>query len=338
MRCVGFVVLAAMLGASAQGSRAEVIDEPEPKPDPDRGNFWRDMLDPNAEEVAALVVKTRAALDAADRSKANDLDATSLELRARVYRDVFNILTYARRLSPENLAVLTLLGRAADETGQTRHAIDALQTITQLTGPEKADAEVTGRLGSIYLRLGQLDDAIRWLRIAQATSKTAGPDLIHLASALALRGDSAGAIDVLANATPTAPSYYAQPVTLINFALAVHYDRDEQRGAAFEVLDRLKASLAQTYGPQLQHELATFRFAPAEDAHYFHALFYESLGAYAEARAAWVLYAAGDAPYRRRALEHVAQLDTLRRARPGPHIVPVAPLVNPAIHRRIKVP
>src|SRR5262249_9949678 len=121
---------------------------------------------------------------------------------------------------------------------------------------------------------------------------------------------------VLTNALPTqTASYFTDAVTLVSFALAVHYDRDEQRGAAFEVLDRMQAALQQELGPFVERSFAELRFAPAEDEYYYQALLYEALGAYAEAGVEGTLYAAvPDAPWRQRALEHVRGLDALRAA------------------------
>src|SRR6185503_6643651 len=51
--------------------------------------------------------------------------------------------------------------------------------------------------------------------------------------------------------------------------------------------------------------------------YYYQALLYETLGDYTEARAEWALYAAiEDAPWRRRALEHIRAIDAQRSARP----------------------
>jgi hypothetical protein len=136
------------------------------------------------------------------------------------------------------------------------------------------------------------------------------------------------AIDVLSNALPSAAgSYFTDASTLVSFALAVHYDRDEQRGAAFEILDRMQAALQQELGQFVQRSFAELRFAPAEDEYYYQALLYEALGAYTEARAEWSLYAAvPDATWRHRALEHVRALDALRAAAPAnPHTKPSVP-------------
>lgn len=278
--------------------------------------LWRDVIEPHGGQVAALLSRARAAM-----TKLGEPGDATAERRQRLADDAYGMLRYAHKLSPDNTDVLGLLGRAADELGKTRQAIDALEACVRLQGPERAGAEVTGRLGTIYLRLGRLDDAIRWLRHAQgpiAVSNNAEV-AVHLATALAARGEMSDAIDVLSNALPAqTTSYYTDAVTLVSFALAVHYDRDEQRGAAFEVLDRMQAALQQELGPFVERSLAEIRFAPAEDEYYYQALLYEALGAYAEARLEWSLYAAvPDAPWRSRALEHVRALDALRAAPPA---------------------
>jgi hypothetical protein len=138
---------------------------------------------------------------------------------------------------------------------------------------------------------------------------------VHLSNALAARGQMTEAIDVLANNIPAKVQYYPNELTLVSFALAVQYDRDEQRGAAFEILDRMQNVLQGQLGAMVQDVLAGIRFAPAEDRHYYYGLLYEAAGHYTEARAEWALYAAaGNQPYRRRALEHIAAIDELRRA------------------------
>lgn len=284
--------------------------------DPAASALWREVIEPHGAQVAALVTRARAAL-----SKLGDSgDAATPERRRKLAGDAYGMLRHARKLSPENPEVLGLLGTAADEIGNTRQAIDALEACIRLQGPERAGADVTGRLGAIYLRLGKLDEAVRWLRYAQGPIAIANnaASTVNLATALADRGDMAGAIDVLANALPvTTSSYYTDAVTLVSFALAVHYDRDEQRGAAFEVLDHMQSALQQELGPFVERSMSDLAFAPAEDAYYYQALLYEALGAYTEARAEWALYAAvPGAPWHRRALEH---LDALRTASPNSH-------------------
>ncbi len=78
----------------------------------------------------------------------SDYDPTGLE-RTRFYREVYGMLRYARRLAPDNLDVLRLLGQAADEHGKTREAIEAFQTAIDIAGIENAGIEATGRLGDL---------------------------------------------------------------------------------------------------------------------------------------------------------------------------------------------
>jgi len=311
-----------------------------PPEDASQGDFWRDILEPHREVVTAIVAKARTAIE--KLSAAADGDE-AVEQRVRRVSDAYGMLRYARKLSPDNTEVLSLLGAAADELGKTHQALEVLEACVRQNGPDRTDPEVTGRLGMIYLRLGKLDDAIRWLRYAQgpiAASDHAAA-AVYLATALAAHGEMANAIDLLVNALPAPTSYAPDPVTLVSFALAVHYDRDDQRGAAFDVLDKMQATLQQELGPMTQRALAGMRFAPPEDQYYYRALLYEALDAYAEARAEWALYASvTDAPWRRRALEHIQAIDQLIAAQRSAH--PGAPPTSsagpssgrPLLHRR----
>jgi len=304
----------------ARQVHADLIQAPAPPPDPERGNFWRDMIAPHQAEVSTILFKVRAALNQADSALASDYDPAGQE-RLRFYREVLGALRYARKLQPDNVDVLRLLAQTSDELGLTRQAIEALQAAIDVTGAAKAPADLTGRLGIIYLRLGKLDDALRYLRLAQGPVAPGQPltahVLVHLSNALAQRGQVGEAIDTLANAVPLSAPYYSTEAALVAFALAVQYDRDEQHGAAFEVLDRMQTVLQGQMGALVQTALASMRFAPAEDQHYYLGLLYEAVGSYSEARAEWALYAAApDLPYRGRALDHIAAIDAMRRAAP----------------------
>jgi tetratricopeptide (TPR) repeat protein len=312
----------ATLAALAGVASAEVeVMPPQPAVDPERGNFWRDMLAPHKDEVDLILQKARHAITTADMALYSDYDPTGLE-RTRFYREVFGMLKYARKLAPEHIEVLWRLGQAADEHGKTREAIEAFQAAIDAAGIDKAGSDATGRLGIIYLRVGKLDEAVRYLRAAQLPvtpgQPLTGQVVVHLSHALAARGQMTEALDVLANNIPAQIQYYPNELTLVSFALAVQYDRDEQRGAAFDVLDKMENTLQGQLGAMVQNVLSGFRFAPAEDRHYYYGLLYESIGHYTEARAEWALYAAaGNAPYRRRALEHIEAIDALRRAPPA---------------------
>jgi tetratricopeptide (TPR) repeat protein len=324
-----FAIAVALLVGLAGEARADLIDTPPPRVDPDRGNFWRDLLAPHKDEVDQILLRARQAINRADMALYSDDDPTGTE-RFRYYREIYGMLKHARKLAPDDVEVLKLLGQTADEHGKTREAIEALQTAIDLVGPDKAGPDATGRLGIIYLRLGKTDDAIRFLRAAQSPVLAGQPlsahVLVHLSNALAARGQMTEAIDVLANNVPASIQYYVNELVLVSFALAVQYDRDEQRGAAFEVLDKMQTVLQGQLAQLAQSQLAGMRFAPAADRHYYHALLWEASGHYAEARAEWALYAAaGNQPYRRRALEHIAAIDALRRAPPAEMLAPLGP-------------
>jgi tetratricopeptide (TPR) repeat protein len=233
--------------------------------------------------------------------------------------ELAGVLRYARQLAPHDPDILRLAGEVAEELGHPSAARAAFIAAIDAAPHSGAPAELYGELGVTELRLGRTDEAIDHLRRAQlpiVRGQTLGAQLlVHLADALAERGDMAGAIDALVGAMPPIAAYYPTETALVSFALAVQYDRDDQRGAAFEVLDRLQRQLQGQFGSVVQTAIAPMRFAPAEDQHYYWGLFYEAAGDWIEARAEWALYAAsGGAPFRRRALEHIAELDRLRRA------------------------
>ena len=282
------------------------------------GDFWKEIVEPNADEVNAIVGKARELMGRPDHALNGDIE-WAVDARAKFYRDARTMLAHARKLSPNDVEVLALYGRASDELGDTKAALDALQQCARLAG-DKTPIDVLGRLGAIHIRLGDRDTAVRWLRMAQAPlSSVSVVPIINLANLLAARGETTKAIDTLANAIPTSIlGDFRSDVVLASFALAALYDRDEQRAAAFAVLDQMQTGLTTQYANHVQSELAKVRLAMPEDLHYYRALLYESIGQYVEARAEWAHYAAtGDTPWRRRALDHIALIDAQRRAKPG---------------------
>jgi tetratricopeptide (TPR) repeat protein len=334
--------LLALVLAAAGPARAEVVAEPQmPSVDPDRGNFWREITEPHKEEINVILFKAMQAIVQADATLVADYDSSG-EGRMRILRDVNGMLRYARRLAPDNLEVLRMYAQTSDAIGKTRQAIDALHAAIDLVGPDRAGPEITGRLGEIYLRIGEVDDAIRYLRIAEGPivpgSPITGQVLVHLATALAQKGLTSDAIEVLASALPTSVAYYSNEMQVVAFALAVMYDRDEQRGLAFETLDKMHGALQDQMGSSVQAALASLRFAAPDDRQYYYGLLYEAVDNYPEARAEFALYAAaGDLPYRRRALDHVAAIDkrphTDPRVQPHGririHLPPPPPMVTP---------
>ncbi len=311
---------------TARADRAAVPDD-----QAHSDSFWRDVVEPHHDEVYSLLARCRRAVEGLASADAPPPAATRRALSA----DLVNVLRYAHKLEPDNLDVLRMLAEVADDAGDARQAREALHAIVDLVGEEHAGADALDRIGVAAIDAGRFDDAIRVLRIAQGpigSLPAASHVLVHLATALALAGHTSDAIDALAGALPTAPAFEADELALVGFALAVQYDRDEQRGAAFEVLDRMKVSLGDQLAPALQNALARMRFAPAEDERYYRALMDEVVGDVPEARTEWLLYAADDAaPYRRRALDHARALDTQGRVRKVPLLIapPPPPQVMP---------
>jgi tetratricopeptide (TPR) repeat protein len=286
------------------------------RPPAARTEFWREVIEPHGDEVKTLVTNARAAMKIVDDVMVADSE-WAVSHRMRYFEDAYRLLRYARTRSPDNPEVLAALGRAADELGDTPQATAALEACLRIVGPDRVPPEVAGRLGSIYLRRGELDAAIRVLRLAQGGAlrpETAHP-LVYLATALALRGEMSAAIDLLSNALPTRQvPYQSQEIILIKFTLAMLYDRDEQRSAAFAVLESLQLTLQDSFGQQIRNSIATLRFAPAEDQLYVTGLLYEAQNQYVEARAQFALYAASEPiAWRERALAHVHALDALAR-------------------------
>jgi tetratricopeptide (TPR) repeat protein len=302
--------------------------------DPDR-TFWRELVEPHADVVRNIVSTAKQILSQSDSLRMGDYERQPID---RHLQDVYAHLRYARELAPQNVDVLVLLGQCADELGKTTQAQDALEAAIAIVGTDRASVAVVARLGAIYLRLGRIDDAIRYLQLAQLPitpgNAPAAHALVHLARAFAERDRMNDGIDLLQTAIATPSAYVSNESTLVTFALVVTLDRDDQRGAAFEVFERLEGQLQGALAAQVQQAMSTVRFAPAEDEHYWRALLYEVSGSYAEARTEWSLYAASDGRWRRRALEHVAAIDAERRAprkpnRNGAVIAPQPPVIAP---------
>lgn len=297
---------------------------PEPAPAREHSVLWSRVTDPNGDQIRMLLGKARLSMSRADAALATDVE-WAVDVRARFYRDAYNLAAYARTLAPDDPAVLGVFAHAADELGRTTEALQALERAGTLAGAERAPVEVTGRLGLIYLRLGEIDKAMRWLRIAQGQGRLTDGHieeahaLVHLATAYAVRGDLATAAHTLSNALPEgALQHYSNELRIVAFALAVFYDRDEQRALAFEVLDHMRTTIGDGFLEGVQVELARLPYVPPEDVHYFRALLYEADGHYVEARASWAVYAASGQPaFRGRALDHIAAIDAQRRAIPG---------------------
>ena len=97
---------------ACSSARAERIGASAATPDLDRGNFWREITEPqHHDQIAQILIKAQAALTQADASLAADYDPGGAG-RLRLYSAVYGMLRYARRLAPENVEVLKLASRA----------------------------------------------------------------------------------------------------------------------------------------------------------------------------------------------------------------------------------
>ncbi|HTJ46771.1 MAG TPA: hypothetical protein VL463_31930, partial [Kofleriaceae bacterium] len=235
------------------------------------------------------------------------------EIRTKLLDDAYGMLRYARKLSPHNGDVLFLLGKVADDSGRATAAIEALEAYVKESATPQPEAHQ--RLGRLYLRMHQTDPAIRHLRQGLVGAGQTAVTTVYLATALTAAGRGDDATQLLADALDDQHGqYWNVEATILGLALAVAYDREEQLSSAFQTIDHMQSALTSSYAPQLQQSIASIQFVPAIDQRYWQALFYESNGFYAEARAEWLNYAAGgaDAKWKDRALAHVAAIDKIR--------------------------
>jgi tetratricopeptide (TPR) repeat protein len=279
----------------------------------DEHDTWAEIVDPHGDEIRQILDKAQQAWMQALNYANYDGDPTG-EARTKLMDDAYGMLRYARRLSPHNVEVLLLLGKVADDGGRTKAAIEALEAYAR-EAPQPV-AEAHQRLGKLYLRLRKYDLAIRHLRQGLVGGQSAATT-VYLATALTAVGRGDDATQLLADAVQAqGGQYWNVEVTTLGLALAVAYDRDEQLSSAFQTLDHMQSALNVSYASQLQQSIGSVQFVPAIDQRYWQALFYESNGFLAEARAEWLNYAAGgaEARWKDRALAHVAAIDKLRAA------------------------
>ncbi len=279
----------------------------------DDRDTWAEIVDPHGDEIRQILDKSQQAWMQALNYANYDGDPTG-EARTRLMDDAYGMLRYARKLAPHNTEVLLSMGKIADDGGRAAAAIEALEAYLNEAATPQPEAHQ--RLGKLYLRLRRYDAAIRHLRQGLAGGQSA-QTTVYLATALTEVGRADDATQLLADAVQAQNGqYWNVEVTTLGLALAVAYDRDEQLSSAFQTLDHMQSALSGSYNAQLQQSIGSVQFMPAIDQRYWQALFYESAGFFAEARAEWLNYAAGgaDARWKDRALAHVAGIDKLRAA------------------------
>jgi hypothetical protein len=286
-----------------------------PPPAPPKDDFWREVVAPHGDEIASIVQKANQAMGSALQCVQQDCDATG-ELRTKMLDDVYGMLRYARKLDPRQTEVLALLGWVAEESGRAGAAVEAYQAYLAEQDPDATiPGDVHVRLGRAYLRLGRTEDAIRHFR--SGLSQGAAYGLIaaapaYLGMTLMNEGRIGDAIDELVSNVNQQNMWGWEGLQSL-MTLVVAYDRDEQISAAFQLLDSMGNQLSTSFWQYLQPAMTAMTFVPAYDQHYYLGLLYESQGYLGEARTEWLLYAqAQDAPYRGRALDHVAAIDQLQ--------------------------
>jgi tetratricopeptide (TPR) repeat protein len=314
LRPAAFLPAALVALASATAAADSYYYEP-PPPAPPKDDFWREVVAPHGDEIAAIVLKAQQALPQANTCVQSDCDATG-EGRTKLLDDVYGMLRYARKLDPRQTEVLAQLGHFAEESGRASAAVEAYQAYFSEMKPDAIiPGDVHVRLGRAYLRLGRADDAIRQFRSALQPGVAYGLPATapaYLGLTLMNEGRIGDAIDEL-NANVNLQQMWGAEVIQAILTLVVAYDRDEQISAAFQILDSMQNQLSTSFQQYTQWAVSTMTFVPAYDQHYYLGLVYESQGYFGEARNEWLLYAQAEgALFRGRALDHVAAIDKLQ--------------------------
>ena len=159
-------------------------------PQPQQQTFWETAVAPNGAEVERLLRAGTMSRGQADNLLSQDVDADGSTRRA-LYDEAIGALRQARRLDPTHQGVLLNLGLALEARGDGDAALEVLSALDpdQDTGPDAATA-----MGRIYLRAGQLPEALRYLRSATARATSWSYDVQCLyAVALAQAGRVADA-------------------------------------------------------------------------------------------------------------------------------------------------
>src|SRR5438270_7036903 len=98
---------------AAASAKARPARAPDPPAEPERADFWREIIEPHGGEVRHVLGLVRQLLQQGDMALYGDYDATGKQ-RLSYYRTAYGMLRYAHRRAPQNLDVLELLGQTAD--------------------------------------------------------------------------------------------------------------------------------------------------------------------------------------------------------------------------------
>ena len=308
---------------------AASADAPTPhRPD----NFWEWLIDPHGKEIGVILDRAREnrrrasnEYPAYDYQGFNDNNRVISE---RLLADALGMLRYAATLEPDNVAVKREIAYVTDDLGRTDEAHAALTDYLHSELAERVEPGAHWRRGRLFARQREWKSAVVALRGALGGKRAqGGPErnqtIRCLANVYMETGRMAEAIEVLENALPSDPnSPNMDP--LLQFTLALAYDRDEQLTRAHEALDKLvnlnrhgSSSLLHLF-TQYRYQSGVMLFAPPADRHYYHALLFEISDRLSEARTEWLAYArTAGAPYARRARAHVAAIDLILGQRLG---------------------
>lgn len=335
----------------AQTAAADKADEAEKPKEITQGetSFWEWLVEPNAAEIQTILIKARLNLQMAQGTYAlwnysGTLEPQNQANRDRALDDAIGMLRYGLKLEPNNPELEMLLGEIAHERGKLELARVTYESYLADEVPEKIQLSARIRLGRVYAQQQDWDSAVVQLRLALGTQTTAYQNeqpiaAMTLAQVYMHEDRLDEAIDLLRHHSGSQSGYYYGNY-MVQFALAVAYDRDEQLTLAHETLDKIVAGsqYQNLSGVMFDPTNRRIVFTPAIDRHYFAALQFEAMGHLAEARKEWRAYArAGDdAKYRDRARAHIKGLSKLikkkraeAKANKGKKKVPKKPTPGP---------
>jgi tetratricopeptide (TPR) repeat protein len=305
------VLAAAMVVAGP--ARADHVPEPEPAVAVEP-TFWEWLADPAAHDVAVIIEKTENVVQSLEEPARG-------EVGDELLRDVYGMLRYGLRRSPDHPELLLAMGAVAEALGKPREALAAVERFTRAAPDHGRIGDAWMRAGYLRARLGDDDrarDAFQHA-ISRPQSRTSLRDdaLIGLAWLHLRNGHAVRAIDLLGS-TARAP-LAADPNPLRQLVLAIALDRDGQITRAHQVIaDLSKARPLIELVTEHSNTLAALRYLDPLDRHYVAAFVYEVAGMLEDALPEWQLYArAADTPYRARARAHARDIAALLQARIG---------------------
>ncbi|HUH02559.1 MAG TPA: tetratricopeptide repeat protein [Kofleriaceae bacterium] len=314
MRCCGKgLVLAAAMVVSGP-ARADRMPEPEPAVLVET-TFWEWLADPAAHDVAVIVAKTASVVQLLE-------DPTGAEVGAQLLGDVYGMLRYGLRRSPDHPELLLAMGAVAEALGKPREALDAFERFLRTAPDQYRAADAWMRAGYLRAQLGDDDHAREAFQQAimrpSPQPRVRDDALIGLAWLHLRGGHATRAIDLL-SAAAAAPLAPYNPNPLPHLMLAIALDRDGQITRAHQVItDLTKSRPLIDMITEHNHTLATLRYLDPLDRHYVAAFVYEVAGMLEDALPEWQLYArAADTPYRARARTHARDIAALLQARFG---------------------